>query len=138
MELSHVQGAVGTEKYMWSCGSISKHRPLCGSVTEKGNVIFGGRKPGMFETRRKGLLLQFPVVTLVVQGRCCHQQLERIEKKDSLNDWTAHPPTGDWGDTWHHLTQRKVTEGFDHSDGQKHKYSEKAEFNPANKGNKTQ
>lgn len=27
---------------------------------------------------------------------------------------------------------------FDHSDGQNHKYSEKAEFNPANKGNKPQ
>lgn len=64
-------------------------------MAEKGNVVFGGVKTGIFETRRKGLLLQFPIVTLVVQGRCCHQQLERIEKKGSLSDWKAHPPTGD-------------------------------------------
>lgn len=42
------------------------------------------------------------------------------------------------GDTLHHPTEGKVAESFDHSDGQKHKYSEKADFSPANKGNKTQ
>lgn len=78
-----------TEKEVWSCGAITKHRPL-------ENVIFGVIKPEIFETRRKGLLLQFPVETLAVEGKCCHQHLERIEKKDSLNDWEAPPPTGDW------------------------------------------
>lgn len=66
------------------------------SVTVKKNVIFGGIKTGIFETRRKRLLLQLPLEALAVQGKYCHQYLERIEKKDSLNDWKAHPPTGDW------------------------------------------
>lgn len=57
---------------------------------------FGGIKTGILETRRKGLLLQFLGVTLAVNGKFCHQQLERIEKKNLLQDWKAHPPTGDW------------------------------------------
>lgn len=32
------------------------------------------------------------------------------------------------GDTLHHLTGGKVTESFDHSDGQKYKHSEKTVF----------
>lgn len=79
-------GAVGPSASTDPCVRVGQRRKMS---------YLGSMKTGIFETRRKGLLLQFPAEGLAVQGKRCHQHLGKIEKKDSLNDWEAPPPTGD-------------------------------------------